>query len=87
MKKRPKEWVGLGSRVRLHLYGGLLPREVLEWPYTVGGEGEPTPGPPPPQTKVTIVGKNETTSKKGCEMKRRCRGRLRSIHQAMVSKV
>ena len=33
--------------------------ELSQWPYTVGGGGVPLPGPPPPQTKVTIVGKNE----------------------------
>ena len=32
------------------------PREVLGWLYTIGGGGVT---PPPPQTKVTIVGKNE----------------------------
>ena len=26
-------------------------REVLEWPYTVGGEGVPPPGPPPPRPR------------------------------------
>ena len=36
------------------MYRRAVPREVLEWPYTVGG------GVNPPQTKVTITGKNET---------------------------
>ena len=31
-------------------------REVLEWPYTIGGGGVP---PPPLKTKVTTVGNNE----------------------------
>ena len=36
------------------------PREVSEWPDTVGGGGVPLPWtPPPPKTKVTIVGRNE----------------------------
>ena len=35
-------------------------REVLEWPYTMGGGGATPPRTPtPPQTKVTIVGENE----------------------------
>ena len=33
--------------------GQPIPREVLGWPYTVGG-GEVAPPPPPPKTKVTI---------------------------------
>ena len=31
-----------------------------------GGGGSPQTPSPPPQTKVTIVGKNEITSKRGC---------------------
>ena len=35
----------------------LASREVLEWPYTIGGG---VPGTPhPPKTKVTIVGNND----------------------------
>ena len=34
--------------------------EILQWPYTIGGGGGVSlPGPPPPGTKVTIVGKSD----------------------------
>ena len=36
------------------------PAREVEWPYTIGGGGvSPVPDPPPPQTKVTIVGKKK----------------------------
>ena len=41
-------------------------REVLEWPYTIGGAPPPPPpGPPfpPLQTKVTISGKNDVSNR------------------------
>ena len=44
-----------GSSVHATPFGGARGREVLEWPYTTGG-GAP---PPPLQTELTIVGKNE----------------------------
>ena len=43
------------------LAGGGGGREVLEWPYTAGGEGVAPPGPPPPPetNNRPIVGQNE----------------------------
>ena len=55
-------------RQNLLMWVGRGGREVLEWPYTVGGGGVTPPWTPPPPTKVTIVGKNEKLQKgKSCQ--------------------
>ena len=64
-------WMKEGMEVIRHMEHSfncstdVVGRDVWEWPYTTAGGGVPPPPwtrppPPPHQTKVTIVGKNET---------------------------